>query len=81
MTQEGQFPASSTSCDATVAVNSHASCEFGLNVATAFEAAGRTDGHVKAYSPVTKQTYTLTCASANGITTCSGGKGAEIYLR
>ncbi len=78
---EAGFPASATSCDSSVAVNKFASCRFGLNVAKAFDESGRADGSITAYSPVTKKTYTLTCSSLNGLTTCAGGRGAEIYLR
>ena len=78
------FPAGATQCSDSVAVNSSTSCQFALNVETAFKASSASGGTVQvtATSPVTNKTYSMSCVVATGsVTTCTGGNNAVVYLR
>ncbi|MBE6478017.1 MAG: hypothetical protein E7Z97_08130 [Propionibacteriaceae bacterium] len=77
------WPVGATECSPTVAAGSErTSCEFALNVADAWERSPRGETQtVEAYSPVTGQDYTMTCASVSGYTTCTGGNDAVVYIR
>lgn len=35
---------------------------------------------VRAYSPITKQNYTMTCKTSNNIAKCTGGNNAVVYV-
>lgn len=69
----------SSSCGDGLSVNSVTSCPFARNVRDEYQRTGGASV-IDVYSPVTSQTYTLTCAA--GIpTVCRGGNGAVIYIR
>jgi len=74
-------PAGATSCSDTVAAGPNTSCEFAANVAAALPAlsAGATQV-VTAVSPVTGQSYQMTCVRADYVT-CTGGTNATVYVR
>lgn len=81
---QAAFPDGATRCSDTVAVNASTSCQFALNVETAFRSAGATSGTVQvtATSPVTNRDYTMSCVVAAGsVTSCTGGNNAVVYLR
>ena len=73
-------PAESSSCPETkdLWVNSKTSCPFAENTQSAYAEA---DGghHVQVYSPVTGQTYSMTC-SGTALVTCKGGTDARVYF-
>jgi hypothetical protein len=76
----GSAGSSSTgsSCGGGISVNSVTTCPFAANVAAAFYDSG--PGTVYATSPVTGQTYAMSCSG--GVTTvCTGGNGAAVYIR
>lgn len=54
------------------------SCPFALNVYSAWLAAPGVNNTVQVYSPVTQETYTMTCASAGSGETCSGANNASV---
>ena len=68
------------SCGDGVQVGPNTSCSFAMNVAG--EKGSNPDATtISAYSPVTGQNYTMTCAPwSGGGTLCSGGNGALVYL-
>ena len=56
------------------------SCAFGVNVESAFYAAGAMTNSIQVYSPVTGAYYTMTCVA--GIpSVCRGGNNAVVYIR
>ncbi len=59
--------------------NSHTSCGFALNVAEAYHSYGKGTQPFSVTSPVTGDTYTMTCTSAGSV--CRGGNDAVVYLR
>jgi hypothetical protein len=84
-TSEGSAPAppsgggsSGSSCGGGVSVNSVTTCPFAANVAAAFYDGG--PGTVYATSPITGQTYAMSCR-AGVPTVCTGGNGAAVYIR
>ena len=77
-------PADSDPCDNTVGVElgSPTTCPFAANVRSAYLAAGpkgeaRT---VTATSPVTGETYRMSCGPDNGIVVCRGGNNAVVHI-
>jgi hypothetical protein len=58
--------------------NSGTSCQFAMNTAEAYHIYGNGSEPFGVYSPVTGQTYTMTCTSAGSV--CQGGNGALVYL-
>lgn len=66
------------SCGGGVSVGPNTSCPFALNVAEAYAEDGGPS--VVAYSPVTNQTYTMTCSSNGAGVTCRGGNQAVVYI-
>ena len=75
------FPAGVSQCSESIGVNANTSCDFAANVATAWLATSRTGTTtVQATSPVTNQTYTMTCVAAP-VTVCTGGNNAAVYIR
>ncbi|MBB4661284.1 hypothetical protein [Conexibacter arvalis] len=74
----GSSSGGSSSCGGGVSVNSVTSCPFAANVVAAFHANG--PGTVYASSPVTGQTYAMSC-SGGVPTVCTGGNGAAVYIR
>ena len=73
-------PEGSSLCSATVYVGGSASCPFALNVAAAIPADATGTFTVSASSPVTGQTYGLSCVRADFVT-CTGGVNAIIYVQ
>jgi len=69
---------SGASCGGGISVNSVTTCPFAANVAAAFYENG--PGTVYATSPVTGQTYAMSC-SAGVPAVCTGGNGAAVYIR
>ncbi|OYD68683.1 hypothetical protein [Rhodococcus sp. OK302] len=87
------FPAGASACPGSGAVSggyresaigsTNTSCGFAEAVRSAYGNAG-VQGQAKtvdARSPVTGKEYRMTCSSAGGIVTCSGGDGAVVLLR
>jgi len=70
---------SGTDCGGGISVNSVTSCTFAGNVRDEYQNSGGSSV-IEVYSPVTKQTYTMTCTGA-GPTVCAGGNGAEVTFR
>lgn len=52
-------------------VNEHTTCAFALEVIRAYK--GDPSPTIRAYSPVTKKTYTLSCMQAQGTVACATG--------
>ena len=73
-------PAESSSCPETkdLWVNSKTSCPFAENTQSAYAEADE-GHHVQVYSPVTGQTYSMTC-SGTALVTCKGGTDARVYF-
>jgi hypothetical protein len=70
-------PARNTDCGGVVA-GPNTSCAFAANVHRAWqEAPGRTNT-VRVFSPVTGQTYTMSCAPSGSGITCSGANNASV---
>jgi hypothetical protein len=66
-------------CGAGVAaLNAGTSCPFALNVAAAYYGSGQ-QGTVQVYSPVTHQTYSMSCTAGHPHT-CSGGNNAQVSV-
>ncbi|OBI83250.1 hypothetical protein [Mycobacterium asiaticum] len=59
--------------------NSDTSCQFALSTAEAYHAYGNGSEPFEVKSPVTGQTYTMTCTAAGSV--CQGGNNAVVYLR
>ena len=55
------------------------SCEFAVNVRDAYvDAGGRGNRSIRAFSPKTGRTYTMTCRGEP--VTCTGGNNAVVHL-
>ena len=75
----GSSPAaSSTDCGGGVMAGPNTSCPFALNVHQAWMQAPGVNNTVQAFSPVTNQTYTMTCSQAGSGITCSGANNASV---
>jgi hypothetical protein len=59
--------------------NSDTSCEFAMSTAEAYRNHGVGSQPFSVYSPVTGQTYTMTCIHAGSV--CQGGNNALVYFR
>ncbi|MHA7648566.1 hypothetical protein ACX9NE_02075 [Mycobacterium sp. ML4] len=59
--------------------NPDTSCEFAMNTAETYHAHGTGSIPFSVYSPVTGETYTMTCTAAGSV--CQGGNNALVYLR
>ena len=59
--------------------NSDTSCEFAMSTAEAYWNYGKGSTPFSVSSPVTGQTYTMTCTVAGSV--CQGGNDAVVYLR
>jgi hypothetical protein len=59
--------------------NSNTSCEFALSTAEAYWNYGNGSNPFSVYSPLTGQSYIMTCTSAGSV--CQGGNDAVVYLR
>jgi hypothetical protein len=69
---------SSTPCGGGIIAGPNTSSPFALNVHAASEAAPGLNNTLQVFSPVTGQTYTMTCAQAGAGITCSGGNNASV---
>jgi ABC-type Fe3+-hydroxamate transport system substrate-binding protein len=80
--QPAQGSSALTSCGSSgVYAGSNTSCPFALNVQQAWSASGVTNGTVYAYSPVTGQSYAMSCTEAGaGTIECSGGNNAYVQF-
>ena len=65
------------SCGGDLSVGPNTSCPFAENVQAAYETDG--PGTVTAYSPVTDQTYTMTCTAGTPVV-CTGANDASVYF-
>lgn len=68
-----------TSCGNGLAVGPNTTCAFAENVREEYRASGGSTV-IEAYSPVTKQAYTMTC-TGTAVVTCTGGNNATVYFR
>lgn len=75
------LPAGVKECAQNVGASDSTSCGFALAVAGQVRAAGSPTGpfDVHAHSDATGKDYTLTCTPA-GVTVCSGGRAAVVYV-
>lgn len=72
-----------SACDANISVNAVTSCAFATNVFKAYAQQYQGDGGqgnaaVTAYSPVTGQTYRMSCTDNGGTVTCTGGTNSYV---
>lgn len=67
------------SCGGGLSVGPNTSCPFAQNVENAYHAKGG-PGTLQVYSPVTGQTYTMTCDLNGSQVTCTGGNNASVYF-
>jgi hypothetical protein len=70
----------SASCGDGLTVNSNTSCTFAQIVKDEYLASGGGNRTIDVYSPVTGQTYAMTC-SGGAPTVCRGGNNAAVYIR
>ena len=66
-----------TACGNELAVGPDTTCAFAENVRSAYGASG--PGTVMAYSPVTDQTYAMSCSAGDAVV-CTGGDNASVYF-
>lgn len=80
--QPAQGSSALTGCGSSgVYAGSNTSCPFALNVQQAWSASGVTNGTVYAYSPVTGQSYAMSCTEVGASTiACSGGNNAYVQF-
>jgi hypothetical protein len=64
-------------CGAGLEAGPHTTCPFAENVRSAFESSG--PGTVDVYSPVTHDTYAMSCTDGSPAV-CTGGNGAAVYI-
>ncbi|MDL9938463.1 protein kinase [Gordonia sp. ABSL1-1] len=76
-------PPGSVPCDSTVGIGTQVtSCSFAAAVRDAYLRSGPkgTARVVTAYSPVTSQSYQMSCAPESGIVICRGGNDAVVHI-
>jgi len=71
-------PASGTSCGDGVFAGPNTSCAFAMNVRRAWLDAPGTVNSVRVHSPVTGETYTMSCAPSGSGISCSGANDASV---
>ncbi len=69
-----------SSCGGGLSVGPNTSCPFAQNVENAYQANGG-PGTFPVSSPVTGQTYTLTCNLNGSQVACTGGNNASVYFQ
>jgi hypothetical protein len=74
------WPGDATACGSDVAVNRRTSCAFARAVLAQVDRTRTGSFTVVATSPVTKQTYTLSCTRSDFIV-CTGGRSVRILLQ
>jgi hypothetical protein len=67
-----------TDCGGGLRAGPNTSCPFAANVRDAYNEAPGARATVRVFSPVTGQTYTMTCGPAGAGVTCSGGNNASV---
>ena len=67
-----------TDCGGGLHAGPNTSCPFAQNVRDAYNTAPGTTASVRVFSPVTRQTYTMSCAVAGSGVTCSGANNASV---
>jgi hypothetical protein len=67
-----------TECGAGLHAGPNTSCPFARNVRKAYDAAPGATASVRVFSPVTGQSYTMSCAVAGSGVTCSGANNASV---
>ena len=65
-------------CPGGLHAGPNTSCPFAQNVRDAYDSAPGTTASVRVFSPVTGQTYTMSCAAAGSGVTCSGANNASV---
>jgi hypothetical protein len=73
--------ATGTDCGNGVFAGPDTSCPFAKNVRSAWRDAGGSPDTVRVFSPVTNQTYTMTCDQSGGSVTCTGGNDASVTFK
>lgn len=73
-------PPATTSCGDGLAVGPNTTCAFAQSVREAYLGSGGGNVTVEAYSPVTQQSYTMSCR-AGAPTTCTGGNNASVFIQ
>jgi hypothetical protein len=71
-------PSGGRDCGGGLHTGPNTSCPFAQNVRDAYDAAPGTTASVRVFSPVTRQTYTMSCAAAGSGVTCSGANNASV---
>jgi hypothetical protein len=71
-------PSTSTDCGGGLTAGPNTSCPFAENVQTAYNDAPGAFATLQVFSPVTNQTYTMSCAPAGAGVTCSGANDASV---
>jgi hypothetical protein len=69
--------ANQTPCGGGLSVGPDTTCSFAENVRSAYNGSGA--GTVQVYSPVTRQTYSMTCSAGTPVV-CTGGNNASVYF-
>ena len=67
-----------TGCGGGLYAGPNTSCTFARNVRSAYLEAPGASATVRVFSPVTNQTYTMSCSPSGSGTTCSGGNNASV---
>jgi hypothetical protein len=70
--------AGGSDCGGGLHAGPNTSCPFAANVRDAYNEAPGSRATVRVFSPVTDQTYTMTCTPAGAGVTCSGGNNASV---
>lgn len=65
-------------CGGDLYAGPNTTCPFAANVQAAYNQAPGTVATVQVYSPVTGQTYSMSCSPAGAGVTCSGGNDASV---
>jgi hypothetical protein len=71
-------PPRTTDCGGGVIAGPNTSCSFALNVRDAWLDAPGTTNTVRVFSPVTNETYTMSCSPSGRGVSCSGGNNASV---
>lgn len=67
-------------CGGELTTGPHTSCPFAQNVRRTYFAQGGGNITITAFSPVTGQSYTMTCVLGDGIVGCTGPQGIAAYF-
>jgi hypothetical protein len=67
-----------TSCGGGLSVGPNTTCSFAQNVEAAYRSNG--PGTVDVFSPVTNQTYSMTCNNQSSGVVCTGANNATVYF-